>query len=192
MTLWVGIDLGTIKPAAAVIDCSNQRPLLLALHTPVYSARKHGDITHRVILWQRELTDFLTPYATRVSGAGIEYSSGTHWGKSERAKTNYHSNRASITALFAAEFACSSLGIRTEKFPPQTLSKTIGLGKVRCATEKARRELKKQRTIRLVRIRVDGLPDDMDDNAADAIAAAMTMARKNPDWRALTKERMEA
>lgn len=192
MSLWCGIDLGTLKPATAIVDCSTTRPALVDLHVPIYTYKKHGNAMKRVILWQRELTDFLYPYRELLCGAGIEYASGVHWGKTRDKATKHVTNQALISALFAAEHACATCGVHTQQFAPATIGKSIGLRQIRGLDEVKRRKERKRQTVHAVRMLVNNVPENIDDNAADAIAVALTMARKNPDWRAITKERMEA
>ena len=165
----LGIDLGTIRPAAATLDVSAQRP------RATVSAGSFSNCDKRVrpvvaMAWlQQRLTDFADAGGRYVF---IEDGTTTGYGKGERAKTNYRTTSLLTAQLHQRTGFAASLGIEVEHIRPQTIGSTLGFGSYpKTLTESQRRTEKKRRAKRWCEVHVD-FKGRLTADKADAITIA--------------------
>lgn len=169
----IGTDCGSLKMSAAVVSFEAQRPRLVDLLSLRLTAAKHGILDARVDLIARELSLFLAKHRD-ATGVGIEQTYRTAWRKGQQRATNQNVVRALTLVDYVVKRACTEAGLVFEMFEPQQLASIMGIGRFK-GSDAQRRRAKKEATIHAVKMRVDGCPDKLSDDDADAITGAVAM-----------------
>lgn len=169
-----GIDLGTRKPALAIIAVGNDGTRVLAhSYAPSYTRKIHADKWGRLRLWSHELRAHLERW--NLAFVAVEDPRGTVFGTSRDGGSNARSNRDMGFCFAQAVVTCWLLGIRAVELQPQSVSSTLGIVLEKGLESRDRTKRKKKLTVELVRKRVRcgdvTLTEDLADAAAVALAA---------------------
>lgn len=165
----LGIDLGTIRPAAATLDVSKRRPSAVVISGKFAKCDKRVRPGVAMAWLQQRLTDFAAAGGRHVF---IEDGTTTGYGKSERAKTNYRTTSLLTAQLHQLTGFAVSLGIAVEHIQPRTIGVTLGFGSYpKTLTESQRRTEKKERAKQWCSVHVD-FEGKLTNDDADAITIA--------------------
>lgn len=167
-----GIDLGTRKPALAIIAVGNDGTRVLAhSYAPSYTRKIHADKWDRLRLWSRELRAHLE--GLDLSFVAIEDPRGTVFGASRDKGSNARSSRDMGFCFAQAVTLCWMLGFRTVELQPQSVSSTLGIVLEKGLELRERTKAKKSATVALVRKRVRCGDVTLTEDLADAVAVAL-------------------
>ncbi len=176
--LIAGIDLGTRKPALAVIRVDEGGTFTLVhSYTPSYTRKIHADKWTRLRLWTKELRANLVyrDIMLMLAFAAIEDPRGTTFGQDRDGGSNVRSSRDMGFCFAQAVVVCWLLGLRTVELQPQSVSSTLGIILPKGLESRERTKRKKAATVELVQRRVRcgdvKLTEDLADAAAVALAA---------------------
>lgn len=165
----LGIDLGTIRTAAAFLDVSGRRPRA-TVHPGIFAQCDKSVRPELVTRWlQRELTDFAGMGGRYVF---LEDGTRTSYGKTQRKKTNHKTARILTAQLHQLTGFAVGLGIVVEHIEPRTIGATLGFGSYpKTLTESQRRTEKKKRAKQWCSVHVD-FEGKLTNDDADAITIA--------------------
>lgn len=172
--LIAGIDLGTRKPALAIVRITPDGAReLFDSYAPSYTRKIHADKWVRLRLWSKELREYLGKW--ELAFVAVEDPRGTVFGTSRDKGSNARSNRDMGFCFAQAVVTGWLLGIRVVELQPQMVSKTLGIVLEKGLESRERTKAKKAATVELVRKRVRcgdvTLTEDLADAAAVALAA---------------------
>lgn len=192
----MGIDLGTVNPAACMLDLRGMRPVVV-WRCHGHHPRPKGDTRDKnTSLRQRskEATDLIKLWLraatqSNVSVVVIEDPETTAFGKGSRKVTN-HANATMLTRQFAivTDYA-TELGLNVVTVRPQTVSATLRIKAPACpkglsdktkrAHEHIRREAKKNQTAMWCRLCITNAEALQTEDEIDAAALAYVGGRKS-------------
>lgn len=175
--LVAGIDIGSKRPACAIVRRGPGRPTLVALWAPVIDDKLSQ--TARFDAIRPGLVAFLAAHGDVVRVAIEDPASALH-GRAVAGGMSAHATVAMLTLRGQAQAICGELGLPYALLRPQSIAARLGIKIPKGLTAYRRRKIKKAMTVSAVGVLVVGAKD-LGEDAADAVAAALVV--NNSDFK---------